>query len=99
MTTGELIRAARGRAGLSQARLGDLLGMPRSQIARWESEGVEPPLSTVRRVLHACGFDLSLSLLPYEPDEQHEAQLRELQRLTPQERLRALLEQLGGEPR
>jgi transcriptional regulator with XRE-family HTH domain len=95
MTSGELMRAARGRAGLSQVELGNRLSLPRSQIARWESDGVEPPLSTVRRVLHACGFDLSLSLVAYQPDEDREAHLRELHRLTPQERLRTMLDQVG----
>lgn len=88
------MRAARGRAGLSQLEVGQRLGLPRSQIARWESDSVEPPLSTVRRVLHACGFDLSLSLIAYEPDEDREADLRRLQRLTPQERLRGMLGRL-----
>jgi transcriptional regulator with XRE-family HTH domain len=98
VTSGELMRSARARAGLSQGQLAELLDLPRSQIARWEASGVEPPLSTVRRVLHACGFDVSLSLVAYEPDEQREAGLRQLQRLTPQERLGAMLEQLGDEP-
>lgn len=93
MTAGELMRSARGRAGLSQGQVANRLALPRSQIARWESAGVEPPLSTVRRVLNACGFDLSLSLIAYEPDEEREARLRALHRLTPQERLRAMLDQ------
>lgn len=91
MTTAELIRTARARAGLSQAVLADRLGVPRSQLARWEGGGNEPGLATVRRVLHACGFDLSLALVPYEPDEEREERLRDLQRLTPQERLGAML--------
>jgi hypothetical protein len=65
--------------------------MPRSQIARWELEDVEPALATVRRVLRACGFDLSMALVSFEPDQDREARLRDLQRLTPQERLRRML--------
>lgn len=91
MTSGELIRTARSRAGLTQSALAERLGMPRSQIARWESDVVEPGLGTVRRVLRACGFDLSLALVPYVPDAEREAELRQLQRLTPQERLAAML--------
>lgn len=98
MTAGELMRSARARAGISQGELADRLSLPRSQIARWETGGVEPPLSTVRRVLHACGFDVSLSLVAYAPDEEREEQLRKLHRLTPQERLRGMLEQIGEEP-
>jgi transcriptional regulator with XRE-family HTH domain len=92
VTAGQLIRSARLRAGLTQAELGRRLSMPRSQIARWELEEVEPALATVRRVLRACGFDLSMALVAYEPDRDREARLRELQRLTPQERLRRMLE-------
>jgi len=37
MTAAELIRSARIRAALAQHELADLLGTPRSQIARWEA--------------------------------------------------------------
>src|SRR5882672_4239082 len=40
--TGELIRSARLRAGLSQAELAQRLGMASSSIARWETDTVEP---------------------------------------------------------
>jgi transcriptional regulator with XRE-family HTH domain len=92
MTAGELIRSARLRARLSQAELAERLSTPRSQIARWEADDVEPGFATVRRVLRACGFDLSMALVPYAPDEERESRLRELQRLTPQERLQRMLE-------
>ena len=88
---GELIRTARARADLTQSQLAERLAMPRSQIARWEGDVVEPGLATVRRLLRACGVDLSLGLVPYEADEESEERLRELQRLTPQERLGAML--------
>lgn len=97
MTAGELMRSARARAAISQGELANRLSLPRSQIARWETGGVEPPLSTVRRVLHACGFDVSLSLVVYAPDEEREEHLRRLHRLTPQERLRGMLEQIADE--
>jgi transcriptional regulator with XRE-family HTH domain len=96
MTAGELIRSARLRARLSQAELAERLSTPRSQIARWEADDVEPAFVTVRRVLRACGFDLSMALVPYEPDHDREARLRELQRLTPQERLRRMLDPDDG---
>lgn len=95
MTSGELMRTARKRAGFSQQELADRLSMPRSQIARWEADTVDPGFATTRRVLRACGFDLSLALVPYEPDEAREARLRTLQRLTPQERLQQMLGRLG----
>lgn len=97
MTSGELMRTARKRAGLTQAELAERLSMPRSQIARWEADSFEPGLSTTRRVLRACGFDLSLELVAYEPDEAREERLAALRRLTPKERLAAMLDRLGSE--
>jgi transcriptional regulator with XRE-family HTH domain len=94
MTAGELMRGARTRAGLSQAALAERLGTPRSQIARWEADEVDPGFATVRRLLQACGFDLSMALIPFAPDEERDARLTELQRLTPQERLERMLRQL-----
>ena len=94
MTTGELIRSARLRAELSQEQLAERLGMPRSSIARWEADAVEPGLSTLRRVLQAAGFDLSLALVPFERDPGRDARIKELQRLTPQERLRVMVDRL-----
>ena len=87
MTAAELIRSARSRAGLAQHELAERLGMPRSQIGRWESGEVEPAFATVRRVLRACGFDLSMALVPFDPDAPEVARLVELSRLTPKERL------------
>jgi len=97
MTAGELMRSARSRAGLSQADLAQLLSTPRSQIARWEADDVDPGFSTVRRVLRACGFDLSTALVPFDPNAPREARLVELQRLTPKERLDAALARGGLE--
>ena len=94
MTTGDLMRSARTRAGLSQEQLAELLGMPRSSIARWETDTVEPGFSTLRRVLQACGFDLSTTLVEFERDPERDAQVREVQRLTPQERLRGMIDRL-----
>ena len=94
MTSGELIRAARLRAELSQAELADRLGLPASSIARWEMDRVEPGFSTLRRVLRACGFDISPTLVPFERDPERDARVKEIQRLTPQERLQSLLERL-----
>src|SRR4051812_47712650 len=94
MTTGELIRAARLRAELTQAELAERLGLPSSSIARWESETVEPGFSTLRRVLQACGFDISPTLVPFPRDPERDASVKEKQRLTPQERLQSLIERV-----
>jgi transcriptional regulator with XRE-family HTH domain len=91
MTSGELIRSARLRAGLSQAELAKKLGVPGSSIGRWETDAVEPGYSTLRRVLQACGFDLPDVLEPYEPDRELDERIAKVRRLTPQERLAKLL--------
>lgn len=94
MSTGELIRSARLRAGLSQAELAQRLGMASSSIARWETDTVEPGFSTLRRVLQACGFDIPPVLVPYERDPERDAHVQELRDLTPQERMARLLARL-----
>jgi len=91
MTSGELIRSARLRAGLSQGELADRLRLPASSIGRWETDTVEPGYSTLRRVLQACGFDLPAVLEPYEPDPELDARIEQVRRLTPQQRLAQML--------
>jgi transcriptional regulator with XRE-family HTH domain len=97
VTAAELIRSARIRAGLAQHELAELLDTPRTQIGRWEAGEVEPAFATVRRVLRACGFDLSMALVPFDPEAPHVSRLKELQRLTPKERLDAALVRGGLE--
>ena len=91
MTSGELIRSARLRAGLSQGELAERLGLPVSSIGRWETDTVEPGYSTLRRILQTCGFDLPAVLQPYEPDRELDARIEQVRRLTPQERLAQML--------
>jgi transcriptional regulator with XRE-family HTH domain len=67
VTSGQLIRQARLRAGLSQQELAGRIGRPAPQIARWERDTVEPGLGTIRSVLRACGYDLSLELIEFDP--------------------------------
>jgi uncharacterized protein len=76
-----LLREARLRAGLSQAELGDLAGTSQSAINRYERGVVEPSISTLRRLLEACGTRLQLELLP-DPSvgaaTRHRGSLREV---------------------
>ncbi len=89
------MRQARLRAGLSQVQLSELSGKDRAQIARWERDVVTPSLETLREVLQACGFDLDLQLVLYEPpDAAWDALLRQEMARTPQERLVAMQERL-----
>jgi transcriptional regulator with XRE-family HTH domain len=95
VTTGTLIRQARMRAGLSQVELAERSGKDRAQIARWERDVVVPSLETLRELLRACGFDLELTLVPYEADSKQDARLQKTLERTPQERLQAMLKARG----
>jgi transcriptional regulator with XRE-family HTH domain len=99
MTTGELIRSARLRSGYSQKELAQRLGMASSSIARWETDTVEPGFSTLRRVLQACGFDIPPVLVAYERDPERDAQVQELQDLSPQARMERYLARLDKQRR
>jgi transcriptional regulator with XRE-family HTH domain len=79
------------RAGLSQVELSELSGKDRAQIARWERDVVVPSLQTLRELLQDCGFDLEMTLVPYQSDARHDAKLRTRLERTPQERLQAML--------
>lgn len=57
---GELIRAARAEAGLTQRQLAQRVGTTQSAIARWESGSETPRLDRLDSVLRACGIELDL---------------------------------------
>ena len=89
MTSGQLLREARLRAGLSQGELGERVGRPRTQIARWERDAVAPSFETLREIIRACGFDIAARLIEF--DTAYDAELRENLQLTPKERLERAL--------
>lgn len=76
MTSGMIIRDARLRAGLSQADLGARVGRDRAQIARWESDDVQPAFETLVELVEACGFEVDFALRPLDAEATHAAQLR-----------------------
>jgi transcriptional regulator with XRE-family HTH domain len=90
MISGDLIREARRRAGLTQRQLAERAGKAPSVIGRWERGEVKPPLETVVEMIRACGLDLGLGI--YESDDGHDLTLirRELRR-TPAERVETML--------
>ena len=94
MLSGDIIRDARLRAGLSQTELGERVGRDRTQIARWERHAVAPSLETLRELVQACGYDLSLRLEPL--DRSDDDVLRSALLLSPQERLQRMLSQRDG---
>lgn len=93
MLSGDIIRDARLRAGLSQTDLGERVGRDRTQIARWERHAVAPSLETLRELVQACGFDFSLRLEAL--DRSDDDVLRSALLLSPQERLQRMLDQEG----
>jgi predicted transcriptional regulator len=86
MQPSTLIRQARQAAGLTQAELAKRARMKQPEIARLESAGANPRLSTLKRVVAATGHSLKLDLDDdYGLDETLiAASLRE----TPDERMR-----------
>ena len=84
-----IIREARLRAGLSQGELSARCGKDRAQIARWERDAVAPSFETLRELVRACGFELSVALAPL--DESGQAAVQETVSLTPKERLERML--------
>ena len=92
---GPLIREARLRAGLTQAELAQRTGRERSVIARWDQGAVSPSIDNLLAVVHACGFDLPLVLVPR--DTTQDEQLEEGRLLSPERRVDRLLFRLGDE--
>ena len=84
MTSGQLLREARLRAGLTQAELEEITGKDRASIARWERDDVTPSFEALQLLLRGCGFDLEL--VAFEQPLADE-ELREQLRLTPKERI------------
>ena len=83
MRSGDLIREARLRAGLTQYELAERSGRERSVIARWEQGTVAPSVETLVELVRACGFDLPLELVPLEPPRRERAAAQERAPLTP----------------
>jgi len=87
MKTGELIREARERHGLSQRRLALRAGTDQAAISRIERGDTAPSIETVERLLAAMGERLSIQSEPLERDYDPLHMRASLER-TPEERLR-----------
>lgn len=96
-SSGALLREARLRAGLSQAELSVRSGKDRAQIARWERDVVMPGFETLVELVRACGFEVSLDLVPRM--EVDLPVLEETRGLTPKERLDRMLARRPAPPR
>jgi transcriptional regulator with XRE-family HTH domain len=94
MQGGPLIREARLRAGLTQAELAQRTGRERSVIARWEQGSVSPSVDNLLAVVHACGFELPLVLVPR--DTSQDVSLETGRLLSPERRVDRLLERVDS---
>lgn len=61
MTTGQLIKAARKRAGLTQMELAEKLGVPYQSVGQWERDIRNPKYESLYRI--AAALDTSISFL------------------------------------
>ena len=64
----------------------------RARLPAGKSTQSSPACPRSAACLRTCGFDLSLSLIPFERDPERDARVVEFQRLTPQERMRGMLD-------
>jgi transcriptional regulator with XRE-family HTH domain len=55
---GEVIRIARVRAGLSQERLGGLVGVSKAAVSAWERGLTRPRAEHVQALAHVLGAEI-----------------------------------------
>ena len=88
--SGRMVREARQRANLTQRQLSAKAGIPQETIARIERGRVDPRVTTLDRLLEACGYGLeSMPRLGIGIDR---TQIQELLKLSPSERLAVAIE-------
>jgi transcriptional regulator with XRE-family HTH domain len=83
--SGDLLREARLRSGLTQQQLATRAGTSQSAIARWESGSVQPSFERLRELIRACGLELTYGLANY--DDSYDYFIDQALRLTPRERV------------
>jgi transcriptional regulator with XRE-family HTH domain len=79
-----IVRNSRIEAGLSQVELARRLGTTQSVVSRWERGHDEPRLSTLARIVRACGLRATVEFVPDDVDR---AQIRQQLALSPADRL------------
>lgn len=65
MTTGQRIRTARKKAGMTQAELAAKLEIPFQSVSQWERDIRNPKYDTIRRIATALGVEWT-DLVPEE---------------------------------
>jgi transcriptional regulator with XRE-family HTH domain len=84
---GQFVREARRRAGFSQRTLAQRGGISQPHVARIEGGSVDVSFELVRRLVRACGFDLSVRLT--EIDDSNWSVAQGNRRMSIDERARA----------
>jgi transcriptional regulator with XRE-family HTH domain len=64
-----LLQLARLKAGISQRELAERASVPATMISAYERDKRQPTLPTLLRLLRAAGFDLRMTLEPYDPHD------------------------------
>lgn len=72
MTTGELIKAARKKAGLTQAQLAEKLGISYVGVSQWENDLRNPKLDTLQRIASALGVPVQELISDWEAVDKEE---------------------------
>jgi len=88
--SGDLIREARLRTGLTQKELARRAGTSQPAIARWESGAVVPTFERLREIVRACGLELTFGLANY--DDSYDEWIDRYLELTPEERVQQALD-------
>jgi hypothetical protein len=87
MVSGDLLREARLRAGLTQAELAASAATARSQISRYERGDVLPSLETLRRLIGCCGLELGFRIYNADLDGHDATLIAQVMPLSPEERV------------
>jgi transcriptional regulator with XRE-family HTH domain len=61
-----LLQLARLKADMSQRELAERGSVPTTMISAYERDKRQPSLTTLLRLLHAAGFELTMKLEPYD---------------------------------
>ena len=91
MTLGQRIQEHRLRLGLSQAGLGEKLGVSRQAVSRWEADGAVPDTDKLIALSKLFGLTLNELLQVENPPEQMPAPVEEPAEKRPRVRWKILL--------
>lgn len=91
MISGDILREARLRAGLSQGELARRAGTHRSAIGRWERGEALPSLEKLRELVRACGLELTFRIANADLEDHDLILIRQALLFTSEERVERAL--------